>query len=515
VDVTGLEQSVNSHHWMRRSSIVGLAIASALGAGAALAYTPPVTTPAEITLVDVSKLMDEGSPQFLWRRLGDAEGNPLYTSDADPPGKSNCNGECAKEFPPYLTKSGAQASGDWTIIKRGDHTKQWAYQGKPLYRYSGTDPRGEPQGGRFQLKEDPAWHDPGSKTYSPKEGWRRAAYTPEKTLVMPTSFELTALAAANGVGFVDAATHMTVYAAPASRKLSNQWEPVHAAALAVPVGEFSIVTRKDDGTRQWAYRGAALYTFSADTAPGEVAGTTAGEKDVQAALAYVDFNPAGVQLNQYPGRGPLMTTAKGQTLYTVARFHATYGGREALGGYSVSYNELKSQGTVGCQAKCSETWKPLVAPSNAQAEGFWEVIARPEGVRQWVFKGSPVYTFIGDNKLGDVEGNNRYVIVYGGPHGEVLYADAGTEPTGPKASLGNLDMAAAVGTKPGVKAAYLAGQGYIPERGEDGRGLGQVQAPRKAGGAAADTDDAGNGVGGSARVPDHGAGFYWHVIQVF
>lgn len=511
---------MNSHYWMRRSGIVGLATVSALGAGASLAYTPPLTTPAEITLVDVSKLMDEGSPQFLWRRLGDAEGKPLYTSDADAPGKSSCNSECAKEFPPYLAGSGAKASGDWTIIKRADHSKQWAYQGKPLYRYSGTDPRGEPQGGRFQLKEDPAWHDPGSKTYSPKEGWRRAAFTPEKTMVMPTNFELTALAAADGVALVDAATHMTVYATPGSHPLSRQWQPVHAAALAVPVGEFSILTHKDDGTRQWAYRGAALYTFAGDIAPGDVAGLNAGEKDIQAALAYRDFNPAGVQLNHYAGRGPLMTTSKGQALYTVARFHATYGGREALGGYSISYNELKSQGTVGCQTKCTETWKPLVAAASAQAEGFWEVIGRPDGTRQWVFKGSPVYTFIGDQRPGDIEGNNRYVIAYGGPHGETLYADAGTEPTGPKLSVGNLDMEAAVGTKPGVRATYLAGQGYVAEPGEGGRGLGraptQAQGTRKApGGGGADANDAGNGVGGSARVPDHGAGFYWHVIQVF
>jgi len=521
---------VNNHYRKRRSITVALAITSALLAGAALADTPPATTPAGITLVDVSKLMDEGSPQFLWRRLGDADGNPLYTSDADPPGSSSCNGECAREFPPYQAKAGAKAFGDWTIVKRSDRTKQWAYQDKPLYRYAGIDPRGEPQGARFQLQEDPAWHDPGSNVYSPKEGWRRAAYTPEKTTAMPTSVELTAIAAAGGVGFVDAATHMTIYAAPAARKLSHQWRPVYAAALAVPVGEFSILTRTDDGTRQWAYRGAALYTFAADTTPGEVAGTTVGEKDVHPALAYRDFSPPGVQLNQYPGRGPLMTTSKGQTLYFVARFHSSYGGREALGGYSISYNELKSQGTVGCQAKCTETWQPLIAPSNAQAQGFWELIARPESkVKQWVYKGSPVYTFIGDKKPGDIEGNNRHVIVYGGPRGEMTYAD-GTEPRSPNASLDHLDMVVAVGVKPGDKASYLAGEGYVPEPGEGGRNGGGAVAANTAAAAQAGEKTAagaaggagrvagrggGNGLGGFAHVPDHGAGFYWHAVQPF
>ena len=80
------------------------------------------------------------------------------------------------------------------------------------------------------------------------------------------------LAVANGFGFVDAATHMTVYAAPVSHKLSSDWQPVRASALAVPVGEFSIITRKDDGTRQWTYKGEALYTYAGDYAPGDVNG---------------------------------------------------------------------------------------------------------------------------------------------------------------------------------------------------------------------------------------------------
>src|SRR5665213_3575111 len=220
-----MEQHMNTHRWTRRLGVAGLLIAAG-GAGAAWAYTAPYSTPAGITLVDVSKLMEEGSPQFLWRRLGDVDGNPLYTYDADSAGKSSCYDECTKEFVPYAADAHAKAFGDWSILTRDDHVKQWAYQGKALYRYSGKDPIGEPVGARFETAESPAWHDPGSDVYSPKRGWRRAAYLPEKSTVTPTSIQLDELALADGFGFVDAATHMTLYAIPVSHQLPSDWRPV-------------------------------------------------------------------------------------------------------------------------------------------------------------------------------------------------------------------------------------------------------------------------------------------------
>src|SRR5262249_44172379 len=119
------------------------------------------------------------------------------------------------------------------------------------------------------------------------------------------------------------------------------------------------------------------------------------------------------------------------------------------------------QGTSGCQGDCTASWKPLLAPANAEGSGFWEVISRPEGAKQWVFKGSPVYTFVGDKNPGDIAGNNRNVIVFGGSHGEVLYADAGTDLRGTQPRVGSLTMLEAGGAKPGEKADYVAGQGYV------------------------------------------------------
>ena len=49
------------------------------------------------------------------------------------------------------------------------------------------------------------------------------------------------------------------------------WPPLQAAAGAAPTGEFS-VTDRDDGTKQWAYKGMPLYGWIKDGKPGDVTG---------------------------------------------------------------------------------------------------------------------------------------------------------------------------------------------------------------------------------------------------
>jgi len=49
------------------------------------------------------------------------------------------------------------------------------------------------------------------------------------------------------------------------------WPPVAAQASDTGGGDWSIVVR-DDGSRQWAYKGAPIYTFSKDARPGDTSG---------------------------------------------------------------------------------------------------------------------------------------------------------------------------------------------------------------------------------------------------
>lgn len=67
--------------------------------------------------------------------LTNASGMTLYTFDKDAAGKSNCNGQCAANWPPLAAGADAKASGAYTTIKRDDGAMQWAYKGKPLYTW--------------------------------------------------------------------------------------------------------------------------------------------------------------------------------------------------------------------------------------------------------------------------------------------------------------------------------------------------------------------------------------------
>jgi len=50
---------------------------------------------------------------------------------------------------------------------------------------------------------------------------------------------------------------------------ASAWPPLAAAAGAADDGDWTVVTR-DDGSKQWAYKGKPLYTYRAD-APGKAA----------------------------------------------------------------------------------------------------------------------------------------------------------------------------------------------------------------------------------------------------
>jgi len=107
--------------------------------------------------LSAAALMLAASPGFAQATMGgatstpeglnDASGKPLYTFARDTtPGKSACNGDCAKAWPPLAATASDKDSGDWTVITRDDGSKQWAYKGKPLYTYA-PDTAGQPATG--------------------------------------------------------------------------------------------------------------------------------------------------------------------------------------------------------------------------------------------------------------------------------------------------------------------------------------------------------------------------------
>jgi predicted lipoprotein with Yx(FWY)xxD motif len=72
---------------------------------------------------------------------------------------------------------------------------------------------------------------------------------------------------------------MTLYTSdndPAGKSACNgpcatNWPPLIASAEDTASGDYSIVVR-EDGSRQWAYKGKALYFWSKDQKPGDMSG---------------------------------------------------------------------------------------------------------------------------------------------------------------------------------------------------------------------------------------------------
>jgi predicted lipoprotein with Yx(FWY)xxD motif len=98
------------------------------------------------------------SAEFLITREGDdvylidPYGFALYTRDADPPGKSECDDECAIQWPPVTLLPGETPSvkparfGTVGEIVRGDGSRQLTFNDKPLYYNIGDTEGGEANG---------------------------------------------------------------------------------------------------------------------------------------------------------------------------------------------------------------------------------------------------------------------------------------------------------------------------------------------------------------------------------
>jgi predicted lipoprotein with Yx(FWY)xxD motif len=81
----------------------------------------------------------------------------------------------------------------------------------------------------------------------------------------------------------------------------------------------------------------------------------------------------------------VLTTTKGRTLYSLS---AETGGRFI------------------CTGACLSTWHPLLIAAGVKPTGPVKLgtIKRPEGKTQVTFKGRPLYSFGGDSRTGDANG---------------------------------------------------------------------------------------------------------------
>ena len=64
-------------------------------------------------------------------------------------------------------------------------------------------------------------------------------------------------------------------------------------------------------------------------------------------------------------------------------------------------------GAPTCLDECITQWLPLEAPAGATAAGDWSIAERPDDLRQWVYRGKPLYTFVDDTYPGARLGDGR------------------------------------------------------------------------------------------------------------
>jgi predicted lipoprotein with Yx(FWY)xxD motif len=210
-------------------------------------------------------------PSQLGQILTDALGRTLYTSDDDTPGKTpKCNDDCARRFKPLPAPWAApKEKGDWSAVARADGMRQWAFRGKPLYRYvagdvSAGEIRGHGVDGWSAVVLEPAPPLPAWATIQPSDAGELIANREGLTVY----------------AFGANARGQRAYRGPAMKCpdgacIDAQWKPFHAQPGDKPVGSWGI-TQLQDGKLQWTYKGNKLYTNVLDTGPGDFKGIRFG-----------------------------------------------------------------------------------------------------------------------------------------------------------------------------------------------------------------------------------------------
>jgi predicted lipoprotein with Yx(FWY)xxD motif len=358
----------------------------------------PVATPPGITLqvrAGTKRARAAAAAEVVY---ADAKGMTLYVYDKDSvPGTSACVSDCAAAWPPAVASSGATPVGDWSLIARADGARQWVYRGAPLYRFGNDHAVGDTRG---DGADNGVWHV--------------ALLRPGAGMVLPDDIAVREIADAGGQGLVDTlgmtlytfqgdVTHSKAYC-DGGGDCARRWIPLAAPEIANPAGDFSAIVR-DDGITQWAYRGKPLYTFDADQKPGDVNGIGVDAR-FHVALIVRNFMPADATIRRSVELGDILATAGGATLYQRDRVLTEdegHGFRADHGAPAIG----RSLGTATCDESCAKTWPPFTAPADALPSGYWDIAKRPDGTRQWVYKGFALYTYAAD-KPGDISGNELH-----------------------------------------------------------------------------------------------------------
>ena len=160
---------------------------------------------------------EANAPSLHATVLTNTKGLTLYTYEKDEAGKSNCTGDCIKDWIPVHPIANAKPIHNWTIVSREDGSKQWAHNGKPLYLSIKDKEGGDVMG----LGNDPNFHPVGIQPFAGlaftarlPAGWHIEKFqtnnAPVTDLKPPAGFAIKEVMDANAVVLVDS-QNKTVY----------------------------------------------------------------------------------------------------------------------------------------------------------------------------------------------------------------------------------------------------------------------------------------------------------------
>jgi predicted lipoprotein with Yx(FWY)xxD motif len=407
----------------------------------------PLATPAGFMLQPTGKSqgysLDKQSAAALPRDdfvFADARGLTLYTFDGDRPGQSNCVGECRESFQPVLAAPGDEPFGEWSIIARANGEQQWALRDRPLYTYikdvdpgsiAGNSPAqtgaprldgaGRPVGGGYRGSFSGELAEPNVIP----EGWKVAQFYPITGIELPPGLSVQEVADAAAFSLVDHRLHtLYVNSKPGPIEPDPDWIPLPAPMIAHAFGDFDVLDR-NDGIRQWTWRGRGLYRYAGDLAPGYANGTATGENWIVAAV-YRLFQPDGVSIEFTLKKGAVLAADGGLTLYRRdGHILQSGGGHNLRRGAPARPAVGRDIGTdPRCREPCADLWRPFLAPADEKGGGFWSVAKREDGAKQWVYQGYALWFHAGDDKPGDMNGHDTYDITV--THDATRMVDVGT-----------------------------------------------------------------------------------------
>jgi predicted lipoprotein with Yx(FWY)xxD motif len=353
-----------------------------------------------------------------------AKGMTLYRADFDEVGKpSKCGSEeltrfirdtqridwplpyapgerisCIKKWPPFVAAANARSIGDWTVVKRADGINQWSYKGRPTY----TSVRDHRPGDVNGLNQNISGRNP--SPWGPLDA----------PFVAPQRIQLAKLEKSLSLADADGNLLLT-NVGPTGKRLSCSGEcekglvPVEATPAAMPFGDWKIVSSRNGGLRQWAYRGQPLFRVTDDRDASKVPGFRSVDAYVMPTF------PAVFDVRMGPV-GTIATTREGMTLYYFLCKEGTFQGLscDAPGDTPIFY-ESSCGGTA---QECLNTFKFVTAARGSEKEQneYWTIkrinTANPTralgkgepGTAVWHYRDHPVFTYSDDKAPGDYWG---------------------------------------------------------------------------------------------------------------